>query len=288
MIELTYLLILIAAAYGWFMGIKNHEFKKRMRGWIELNIEEKHYNDFVELLNGFERFAKLKGFSVKHKFSETDKQLTIVFGTQSHDKERLAEEFEEYLSVFQDDTIISHFFDNAKTSDEVLEVTKLRNQLVSIKANLECERNNNEFLRNIIQNLSTLKATITVNNDIGLKDKIMKKVYNVSHSSGAIVGEGNLLVKGSNIALNDSNKSDCIDLINKLLELIEQENDTNEKSELKRLIQNSKEEIEEDDPNESRIERWLIKAKEISEVSKKALINGCDILKLINDVRDRF
>ncbi|EGR4218209.1 hypothetical protein DDM80_18325 [Vibrio cholerae] len=288
MLESLFLLLPIAAAYGWMMGRKTVSLKK-MRGWIELNIEEKHYNDFVNLLNGFERYAKLQGFSVKHDFSDKKKYFSIIFGTQAYNKEELIEEFESYLGLLQDDKLIYYFFDNAKTARDILEITKLQNQLISIKANLECERNNNEFLKSIIKDLSTSKATVSVSSNVALKGEYMKKTYNVSNSSGVIAGEGNFLIKRSNVNTGGVDKNDLVNVINKLMVLIDRENNTDEINELKRLIVNAKEEIDDEEvPNKIRLERWLMKAKKVSELSKNTLINGREILELLNSLHDKF
>lgn len=237
-------------------------------GYIYVDLPDKNRSLFQDLLKGFEEYARLKGYAVSFsadttfnnkiafKFSLTDPD--VVVGT-----DRVRKDLREYIDKVTRGDSLDDLPHVISIEEHDLLITTLKNRISFLQHNFNLEKNSKEFYQNLIFTIShqrVLSPSIVVQTGGAYN----AASYSALNSPQAVLGIENSSSKNSiRIAITYKERKEQIDLLSEVLRMLEKETPETERDQAIRNLSNVKEELEGiDPPEQTRVGRWLERAKQ--------------------------
>ncbi len=244
-------------------------------GYIFVDLPKEKRSIFMELLKGFEEFAQIKGYEVYFSFDSTFVDRIAFKFTQANKEtnvttEEVQADFQEYVERIQNGGVL----DDLPVILSLLEHNKLltimKNRINFLQHNYNLEKNAVIFYERMLSNFSSVKLLPAPNVIVHTGGNMTSKNYNATNSSHLIQGENNDYTDNSidasiKIAGSFNEKKNQIESIARLIEILKSNNevDATEKGKAITNLEKVKDELQDEEkPDESRIKKWLQKAKD--------------------------
>lgn len=254
-------------------------------GYIVLDLPDDQRRFFHDLLKGFEDYAKLKGYSVSFSIDATfDKRIAFKFtvqeGTLNIGQERVRSDFKEYLDKIKSAESIDDLPVVVSMEEHELLVTLLKNRINFLQHSYNLAKNTSQYYEALMRKATSMPVFPSQQILLQTGGTLDSRGYQSTNSSRLIQGDQNVLTDQSvdasiRIANSFNQRRAQIDALQKLISALKLEEQSKEASEAIRPIERAKEELEEEEnPDKSRIARWLSRAKEalqLGSVTREAL-----------------
>jgi hypothetical protein len=229
---------------------------------------------FIDSLRAFENYAKLSGYEIKFSFdnSEKDKlgfKFTVTENHKNRSREDVRADIKEFLEKIQRAEEIKDIPILINEIEHYKVLTILNNKLSTLRHNAYLEKNLNSGIAQIIEEVIEKKGfnqSIHIYNQ--QENMSNSKKINAKHSN-VNVGDGNFIEDKSIIIQHSFNKKKTIvEKIEYSIQQIDNEEKltAQEKQDLKRHLENIKEEItDEAQPDASKLKKSWEKIKKIAE-----------------------
>jgi len=266
-------------------------------GFIILDLPEEHRSIFNDLLKGFEEYAKLKGYtiyfsadnSMPHKiaFKFTLGDVGLSVSTQ-----KVRKDIEEYINKIKNGESLDELPVIISPVEHSLILTTLKNRLSFLEHNYNLQKNSIQFYEDLLRKIASSKG-ITPQASVFFQTGGINKPHNyiATNSSRLIQGEAITYEDNSDQSVitisNSFNvKKEQIDKLNEVVSLLKRDSiDDDKRQEAMANFDKIKEELsEEENPDKSKIFKWLNKTKKALE----NLILSHDTVEAINWVYHSF
>ena len=271
-------------------------------GYVFVDVPDDYKSLLHDTLNGFEEFARLKGYRVSiaidtsppgkvgFRFTIVDQGVTVSTSAVRSDLDEYIERFKESGSFERLPMVID------PVEHERLEAA-LTSRFALIKNNADMYKAKAIFLEQLVQEMSKLRfggvgylpapPTVIVNQVEQGSPQVTGSKYHVENSAGAAVGKGNsVVVEGSTISIGSthSERQEQISGLNELIGLVAR-SDLGSKDDAVRQLTNAREELADTEiPNPGLIARYLAKARDALALAEM----GTSICQKANQVLGLF
>ena len=286
-------------------SLSTSDHKEQIRpdgGYVIVDVPDEYKSLFCDTINGFEEYARLKGYQVSmaidgslpgkvgFKFTILDQGVTVSTNTVRSD-------VDEYIAQFKESETFEHLPIVIDPVEHERLKTALAARFIMIRNNAEMYRLAADFYKDFAIRISRAQsggvgylpspATI-INNQIEHGDlQLAGKSYSVDHSPGAAVGkESTSWIDGSVIAVGStvSQKTKQIESLDELIQLLT-DSGLRGKSDAVRHLRSAKEELSAGEPpNSGVIGQCLNAAKDILTFAEE----GSGIWKKAREVLGSF
>jgi hypothetical protein len=250
-------------------------------GYIVVDLPNDKKPLFHDLLKGFEEYASLKGYTVFFSIDSTFNDR-IAFKFTLGDEgvgvspEKVKRDFREYIKKIETDQSLDDLPVVTSIEEHNLLVTIMKNRINFLQHSYNLQKNAVEFYERLVRNFSSfpmLPAPSVLVQTGGVMDS---RSYKSTNSSRLIQGDSNDYTDNSidasvHIADSFNERKEQIENLAKLIEALRTDNQL-EPTDKERVIVNLekvKDELaDEEKPDESRIKKWLGKARSSLELLK--------------------
>ncbi|MBB3932399.1 hypothetical protein GGR25_003457 [Kaistia hirudinis] len=247
---------------------------------------------FLDAMNGFCDYAKLKGYTVDISTDASHPgkvgiKITIVDIGVTVSTSTVRRDVDDYLRRLKEEDDFSDMPMPENSAEHVMIVSALQARFAYVKTQLEMHKIRSQFLEKMVKDVlrtglgaigyktapQVQTLQLTLQNDGG---KNMRDSYEASNSQNIAQGKGaSAHTNESNIQIgnNHSERNQRIEALKDFAKKIKSENLTKEtEGEVVRYIENARDELENaSEPNPDEIAKWLDRAnKTISTVSASA------------------
>lgn len=243
-------------------------------GYIVLDMPKEKRPFFHDLLKGFEDFAKLKGYEVAFSVDSTFAEKIAFKFTLGNDvinisPEQVKADFREYLKKVETGDSLDDMPMVLSSQEHYLLLTTMKNRIIFLQQGYNAQKHVNEIYSSLIGPLATARLLPSPNVLVQTGGIMDSRNYNANNSSHFIQGDSNEYEDNSttsiNIGKSFNDRKDRVEKITQLIELLNQdeklEKDHKEKA-IKNLEKVKTELSDEDQPDKSRISKWLGIVKE--------------------------
>ena len=244
-------------------------------GYIVINMPNAQKTLFMDLLKGFEEYATLKGYSISFSYdgslpNKVAFRFTIISGGVSVSTEKVKEDIQEYIRKVQN----GDSFDDV---DIVIPPEKHHVTLMILKNRINFLESTQKTQRNAIQLYESLIKTFNSSSIAARPQQIYiqgngtmnPNQYTAVNSQQIAQGQGIRMIGNTgslHIGATFEEKKELADLFQRVeLALLGEKEEVRQQSyKAREYIERAKQEVlDEPQPDESRIRRYLEKAKEL-------------------------
>ncbi|PHR83493.1 MAG: hypothetical protein COA59_11775 [Colwellia sp.] len=276
------------------INIKNsHDSETDLGGYITLDMPEDRKSLFHDLLKGFEDYAALKGYKVNVSIDSSlngkisFKIVVNDFGVVGS-RDTIKKDLNEFISKIQKGESLDDLEGVAGDVEHSGLLMALKNRISMLQSQYEVQSNINEYYKSFFAQLPTQSVNhaqpIHIYNG---NHEMDQRKYIANNSANVMQGDNHSnLVEGNriNIGSTFSEKSEKIQDLNELIELLKNVN-IEQKDKALRHLENAKEELtEEGDPDKSNVGKWLNKASGILKYADK----GSELFSKVKEVMSSF
>ncbi|MGH2510384.1 MAG: hypothetical protein ACRDHZ_23660 [Ktedonobacteraceae bacterium] len=266
-------------------------------GYILLNMPNSQKPLFLDLLRGFEEFAKLKGYNISFSYdsSLTDKvafRFTILEGGVSVSTDRVKSDLQDYVNRVQtgasfDDLPIIIPSDQHHTT-----LLILKNRLQFLQTSYSAQHNVLRLYQSVISDFSKFHLPQPSNLYITNGAPMSPANYLAINSSQVAQGEqikmiGNSSTLVINIGNSFSERKEIVDKLDNVRHALWSEPEPNKEKarEVEKYLDKARGELaDEPEPDPSRLSRYLETAKRListATFAKEAIDAFAELLKLV-------
>lgn len=237
-------------------------------GYIVLELPNDQIAAFNDLLKGFEDFAKIKGYEIRFS-SDTTFPNKIAFKFTLGDEgvnvstEKVREDLREYIQKVQSGAPLDDLPITLPEPEHDLLLTLMKNRINFLQHNYNLKKNTIEFYEKIIDKFLANPMGIlpAPNVTVQTGGNMDSRKYNSIDSSHVIQGDNNRLIDSS-IKINGSynERKNQIDKLSELIDLLKSETKTSTDDRDNAILNLEKvkdEMTDEENPDESRVKKWL-------------------------------
>lgn len=243
-------------------------------GYIVINLPDSEKTLFMDLLKGFEEYAVLKGYNISFSYdgslpNKVAFRFMIVQGGIAVSTEKVKEDIQEYIRKVQ----------NGDTFDDVdivitpekhhITLMILKNRLAFLQTTYVTQRNALQLYENLIKTFGESPfATRPQQFFIQGGGYMNPSQYTAVNSQQIAQGQGIKMIGNAgtlNIGTTFNEKQELAQLFDRVVNaLLREKGETQQQAyEARRYVERAKEEVcEEPRPDETRLRRYLEKAKE--------------------------
>lgn len=241
-------------------------------GYVMIDVPEADRSLFHDLAKGFEDYSRLKGYMISFSIDNswegrTAYKFTVHGRGVGVGSEQIRSDFKEYVDkVCSDD---DHEFEEmpviTSPAEHELMITMLKNRVVFFKANYKAYKNVVTMLERLTANPSHLfpalpQPPVVIHNGVNMSSRN----YNANNSQRLIQGDGNTFNDSSiNIGRSLSEKNERVAALDKVIEKLKATEDPALARAEVNLAKVRDELVDEKDPSEASIVRWLETAKNV-------------------------
>ena len=250
-------------------------------GFIVMDLSEDQRPLFHDLLNGFEEFARLKGYAVSFSVDATFPnriafKFTIREGGISVEPQRVRKDFREYVARVQSGDDLDDIPVVISLDEHELLVTALRNRLSFIQHTYQLQKNVLGFYDKLLDRHGSVAALPTPNVVVQTGGSIDSKTYSAVNSPRLIQGDASSVEEGSSsisirIGQSFNERAEQVAGLEKLVALVRRESSLAEEHRevVTRELNKVLDELQsEQQPSPSRIKRWLTHAQTVVDLGK--------------------
>jgi hypothetical protein len=244
-------------------------------GYIVIDLQDDLRSTFTDLLNGFEDFAKLKGYGISFSVDNSIPnkigfKFTILENGVGVSTQTVRKDINEYILRVQKGDAFDDLPRLISDQEHIVVSTALKNRINFLSHSYNLEKNLREAYERALKQVNQIGQGFSQQPSIFIQTGGVNTPRSlVAHNSNnVLLGEEISNESSSNIHTDNSiqitnsfnKRKEQIQHLNHLLELLKQEN-KEDKAELQDLIINFakiKDELEEQEsPDKMRIQRWL-------------------------------
>jgi hypothetical protein len=264
-------------------------------GFIVLDLPDDQRPLFHDLLKGFEDYAKLKGYGVSFSIDATF-QDRIAFKFTLHDgvfnvgQERVRSDFKEYLETLKDADSIDEVPVVVSLEEHELLVTLLKNRINFLQHSYKLEKNTTAYYETLMRKATNMPVFPSQQILLQTGGQIDSRNYSATNSQRLIQGNQNVLTDHSidasvRIGNSFNERRAQIDALQRFLSLLRSDPQADKVADAIRPVERVKEELEEEErPNDTKISRWLARAKEALQLGSL----GKETIDAAKDVFEKF
>lgn len=266
-------------------------------GYIVLDLPEDQHRFFHDLLNGFEEFARLKGYFVSFSIDATFPsriafKFTLREGGISVGPERVRKDFEEYVNRVRSGGELDDMPVIISLDEHELLVTVLKNRISFLQHTYRLQQNALDFYQRILDRYGPVAALPAPSVVVQTGGTMDSRRYSAVNSSRLLQGDRSHIEDASSnvdIRIGESfnERADQIGDLDRLIAALSKEPALKEedRENVARALSKVADELrEEQQPSPSRIERWLKHAKTALDVAKL----GGEASELVKKVFESF
>ncbi|HEV7744079.1 MAG TPA: hypothetical protein VGO56_03695 [Pyrinomonadaceae bacterium] len=250
-------------------------------GYIFLDLPDDQRPLFHDLLKGFEEYAQLKGYQVYFSIDATYTHKIAFKFTLANDvinvsPEKVKADFREYIDKVQHGEPIEDLPIVLSVEDHNLLLATMKNRINFLQHNYNLKKNAVEFYEGMLNNFSASRLLPAPSVVVQTGGSMDSRNYNATNSSRLIQGESNEYADNSvdasiRIANSFNERKNQIESIARLIEILkadEQLATSHKERAITNLEKVSDELSDEEQPDKSRVKKWLEKAKTSLELLK--------------------
>ncbi len=237
-------------------------------GYIVLDLPDSQRGLFHDLLKGFEEYARLKGYGVSFSVDTTfHDRIAFKFTLTDPDvvvgNERVRKDLKEYLERVSKGDSLDDLPQVISIEEHDVLVATLKNRISFLQHSYNLVKTSAEFYEKLIQRAGTQTFLPTPSVVVQTGGTYSAPQYSALNSPQAVLGIENSVTNKLRIAVTYKERKEQIDRLADLIERLTSEAPNVERDEAIRSLSNIKEELEvADQPDPSRVARWLEKAKQ--------------------------
>lgn len=277
---------------------KEEHVDRDTSGYIVLNLPEDHRSLFIDLLKGFEDFARLRGYEVRFSFdSQTPNQVAFKFvigrSGLTVSTDQVKQDFNDYIDRLRRGDALDDIPVVLTPEQHDLLLTTMKNRINFLQHNYKLTTNTVEYYERLLMRTGAIPSAFTQ------APSFFVQTGGISNSRSIIAGHSPQIVQGDTSGAVSQSHDESVyiansfnqrqEQISKLTELIEalkaapQEGSQAEKAVIN--LEKVKDELtEEPQPDPNRIRRWLERTKNCIEIMKL----GKETLELAKSVYTSF
>lgn len=261
--------------------IKEQQAGAGTGGYIFLDLAEPERAIFHDLLKGFEEYAELKGYKINFSIDATFGEKIAFKFTPAPDAINVSPamvkaDFQEYLLKVDSGATLDDLPIILPPEEHALLLTKMKNRISLLQHSYNLEKNLRIFLADLLGKIHESRMLPAPNFYVQGGGQMSPKNYSAVNSQRLIQGDHNDYQDNSvdssiHIANSFNERADQIEKISKLIELLKEDKTDNidEKEQAIVNLEKVKDELtNEDQPDKSRIEKWLGRVKTGVEIIK--------------------
>lgn len=265
-------------------------------GYIILELPEEQRPFFHDLLHGFEEYAKLKGYSVSFSIDATfNERIAFKFTLKDEafnvGPERVRRDFQEYIEKVKTGESLDDLPVVTSIEEHELLVTVLKNRISFLQHSYHLTKNAADFYEALAKKAVGMPILPSQNIILQTGGAMDSRSYNATNSTKLIQGDQNKLIESStnssiNISGSFNERKTQIENIQKVIDRIHtSEPDSEEKSKTILNLEKVKDELEnETKPDESRVGKWLERAKQAVQLGSF----GHETVTAVKDLLESF
>jgi hypothetical protein len=264
-------------------------------GFIVLDLPDNQRPLFHDLLKGFEDYARLKGYSVSFSVDATFQnriafKFTIDDGVFGVGQERVRRDFAEYLEKLRDADSLEELPVVVSLEEHELLVTLLKNRINFLRHSYNLAQNAAEFYESLIRKASHMPVFPSQQILLQTGGTLDSRSYVARDSPRLIQGDRNELSDNSSdssvhIGNSFNERGSQIEALRRLISALRSGDQGEGSSTAIRSAERVKEELEDEArPDQSRIARWLARAKEALQLGSL----GREAVDALKDVFEKF
>lgn len=264
-------------------------------GYIILDLPEAQRPFFHDLLKGFEDFAKLKGYSVSFSIDSTYKDRIAFKFNLSDDAfqvgpERVRRDFKEYLDRIRSGDPIENLPVVISIEEHELLVTVLKNRINFLQHSYNLTKNTADYYEALVRKVGTMPMLSSQHIVLQTGGALDTRSYSATNSPRMIQGDLGTYQDDSvrttiRIGNSFNERRAQIDSLNRLLELLTSASQPQTETAIQ-MLSRVKEELEdEEQPDPSRLARWMEKAKQalqLGSLGREAVDAAKQLFELFN------
>ncbi len=252
-------------------------------GYIIFDLKDKSKAMFHDLLSGFEEYAKLRGYKISFSIdtSIVDKvafKFTLQDSGVNVSTQTVRKDIQDYIAKVSKGENFDDLPVVVSQMEHDLILTTLKNRLNFLQSNYNLEKNSREYYESFLKKIASSSFGFSQAAPIYIQTggTHVPKSLTAMNSPNALVGDNNVYENNSdnsdhsciNISNSFNKKREQVNKIDELIKLIQQEANIDEikRQTLLTNFDKIKEEItDEEQPNKSKIFKWLSNTKAILE-----------------------
>lgn len=268
---LGFMMVVILMFIIWYRFVRRTNSE---RGYISIELTEKLKDLFIDSLRAFENYSKLSGYEVKFSFDNSKKdrlgfKFTVTENPNNLSNDEIRTDIKEFLEKIQRGEEIKDIPVLINEVEHYKVLTILNNKLSTLRHNAYLEKNLNSGIEQIIEKVIEKKGFSQSIHIYNHQDNMNNSKKIDSESSNINVGDNNFIEDNSiNIEHSFNEKKTIVEKIEYSIQQIDNEGALNpqQKQDLKRHLENIKEEItEEANPDTSKLKKSWDKIKKVAE-----------------------
>jgi hypothetical protein len=266
-------------------------------GYILLRMPDAQKPIFLELLRGFEEFAKLKGYRLSFAFdgSLQDQiafRFTILEGGIAVSTERVRRDLQDYVTRVQSGSSFEDLDVIIPAEEHHTTLMILKNRLSFLQSSYTAQRNVLRLYENIIKDFGKIQPSASPAFYIQAGGTMNPANYSAINSQQIAQGQGIRMIGNTSqmeiyIGNTFAERKEIVEKIERVNNalLTNLEEDREQKWEARRLLERARDEIaDEPQPDCSRVKRYLEKAKQVFSTvtfAKEAVDAFTELLKQV-------
>lgn len=237
-------------------------------GYIVLDLPDAQRGLFHDLLKGFEEYARLKGYGVSFSVDTTfHDRIAFKFTLTDPDvvvgNDRVRKDLREYLERVSKGDPLDDLPQVISIEEHEVLVATLRNRISFLQHNYNLAKTSVEFYEGLIRRVNTQPFLPSPSIVVQTGGAYNAPSYSALNSPQAVLGIENSTKNSIRIAVTYKERKEQIERLAEVLERLASEPPHSERDEAIRSLENVKDELEHvDQPEPSRISRWLERAKQ--------------------------
>jgi len=237
-------------------------------GYIVLDLPDAQRGLFQDLLKGFEEYARLKGYRVSFSVDTTFRdRIAFKFTLTDPDvvvgNDRVRKDLKEYLEKVSRGDPLDDLPHVISIEEHEILVATLKNRISFLQHSYNLAKNSVQFYEGLISRASTQPFLPAPSVIVQTGGSYNAPSYAALNSPQAVLGIENSTTNTLRIAVTYKERKEQIDRVSEVLGKLANEPADEQRDEAIRSLTNVKEELEHaDNPEPSRVARWLERAKQ--------------------------
>lgn len=266
-------------------------------GYIIINLPDSQKTLFIDLLKGFEEYAILRGYKISFAFDGSihDKvafRFTVVSGGYTVSNDKVKKDIQEYIQKVENGESFDDLDIIISPEQHHMTLLILKNRLSFLQNTYTTQKNALQLYEQMIKTFSlNFVAPSTPQIYIQGHGTVAPTIYSAVNSQQIAQGQhvkmiGNSADQKIHIGNTVNERKMTADMIDKIISLLWKEKDNfNEARNAQKYLEKAKDEIcDEIEPDKSRLQRYLEKAREIftsASFAKEAVDAFKDLLSMV-------
>jgi len=250
-------------------------------GYIVVDLPNEQRPFFHDLLKGFEEFARLKGYSIAFSIDSTFKDKIVFKFTLDQDvfnvsTEKVRKDFKEYIDKVRSGDNFDDIPVITSLEEHELLLTVLKNRINFLQHSYQLKKNALASYERLLERFLSAPLLTSPNVLVQTGGSMDSRSYSSINSLRSIQGDHSTFIEDSTsiqikIGKSFNQRQEQITSLEKLIQLLSKEtmlSETNRNEATRELSKVTDELKDEEQPDRSRLKKWLERAKNILDIAK--------------------